>query len=836
MKIADEKIIVALINNYTYKPTEMLLRALMTFFFTAFALLLMGQVKKREDTIAGKLSGINSVPTNSHADTLPYVKVIDLNPHSFKAHDTIWFYSGICKTLKTTVLTGNDAAPFLNREYKKQLPLFKIHGNIQYDFTYRSLIDTPFSQKDFSQHTIQTTLDLTIKENLPVRVTILTRQSNSPYFDDITDVSVQFNQRQYLQQVRNNLSRQLPDILNKTKLLEAENLYNQKKWKATALQNWINHPGRLQEIIEAKENEARGRAMAVAGAVTDSLDTGLPEPISAIRQLPTTHFIKKKVFAFAEQQMQKIRDSIRARTDSLVAEKKDKKDSLLNKDLLSEYRKKKEELDHLLKELNTYEGKIKSVKKGLQDSLALLKQQLSGIKDPAQLKNFIRQHKLSAKDLPKGWQALAAINTIGLGRTWVDYSELTVQNISLTGINAELNPGKLYLAFAAGRVNYRFRDFVIKNTERPKQNLYLVRAGIGRKESNHLIFTWYDGKRNLLNITGNAATVSANLERVIGMSVQTRLQVNKNNYVILESAKSSFHNTGTINQPTNGLIDKVWNFKDRSNEAWSIKLFSVWPQSNTRFSGYYRKMGEHFQSFNLQPVNVNQEAYNLRVQQSFWKKRLLVDAGVRKNDFSNPLINPGISSKTIFKSVQVTLRVPKYPFVSIGYYPSSQLTVLDNNIIAENQYNTLSAVASHTYRVKKISMSSNVLFLKFYNSGADTGFIYYNASSWTMNQFVFLKNLQLQTGLTITSQRDLKVRTIEQSASYQAKEWLTLNGGLKYNRVNGEQTLWGATAGLGVLIRKFGTIQAMYDKSYLPGTARNLLPVNMGRVTYYKVF
>jgi len=47
--------------------------------------------------------------------------------------------------------------------------------------------------------------------------------------------------------------------------------------------------------------------------------------------------------------------------------------------------------------------------------------------------------------------ALSAINNIGIGRTWVDYSELTVKNISLTGINAELNPSKFYVAFAAGK-------------------------------------------------------------------------------------------------------------------------------------------------------------------------------------------------------------------------------------------------------------------------------------------------------------------------------------------------------------------------------------------------
>src|SRR5258705_13536520 len=126
-------------------------------------------------------------------------------------------------------------------------------------------------------------------------------------------------------------------------------------------------------------------------------------------------------------------------------------------------------------------------------------------------------------------------------------------------------------------------------------------------------------------------------------------------------------------------------------------------------------MGEHFQSFNLQPVNVEQVAYQFRIQQSFWKRKLNIEAGIRKNDFNSPYINPGLTSKTVFKSIQATLRIPKYPFVSVGYYPSSQLTVLNNNVIVENQYNTFSAVLSHAYRIKNLSMNSNLVFLKFYN-------------------------------------------------------------------------------------------------------------------------
>jgi hypothetical protein len=94
----------------------------------------------------------------------------------------------------------------------------------------------------------------------------------------------------------------------------------------------------------------------------------------------------------------------------------------------------------------------------------------------------------------------------------------------------------------------------------------------------------------------------------------------------------------------------------------------------------------------------------------------------------------------------------------------------------------------------------------------------------------------LQTGLTVTTQENLRLVVWEQSASLQVRHWLTLNGSGKYNRLNADKTMWGGSAGMGVILKHFGTIQASYDKSYLPGTQRDLLPVDMGRITYYRVF
>lgn len=766
-------------------------------------------------------------------DTIPSIRVLDINPRFLRGIDTVWQYSGICKALKVSKYAKQN-----NSSGSKSV--ITAHGNISYDFLYRSLSDTPFFQKDFRQHSVRTNFSLLFKNVYPVQVTIQHRNSNSPYFRDITDVSLQYSHKDYLRHLKDNLHQQIVRTMTAEYLpnLKQAELRNKAKLdEVAALEQWLASPARLHELIAERERILRRLPQNPADSLPGRPDLQLPtNGLPGMPQLPDEEAIKKAISDKLNHRLSATGDSVLARLEAWMVEKRKRiSDSLLNMQTANFIEKKKKELADAKKALTEYEKKLKSMKKNVADSLLKIKQELIQLKDPAAFKDFVKQKKINAKELPKGWKALTAVRSIGIGRSWVDYSELTVKNISLTGGNIEINPGNFYFAAAVGRINYRFRDFVVQNNAQPKQSLYLLRAGIGKKDGNNFILSWYDGKRNLLNpFTSTGNTIS--LERVIGMSAETRFQINDNHYIIAEFGKSSYHNTSNANADGGTLFDRAKNFKDRSNEAYSIKVSSYWPDAGTKITGYYKKMGEHFQSFNLQPVNSLQEAFQVKLQQQLWKKKLTIDAGIRKNDFSNPFITPGLSSRTVFKSLQLSLRIPKYPYITIGYAPSSQLTVLDNQRLIENHYNTLNAVLSYPYRAKKVNMLTNAMFLKFYNSTPDTGFIYYNASSFSLNQFFYIGKWQLQSGLTITDQEDLRVLTIEQSTSYELKHWLSLTGGLKYNRVSNSSTHWGSVVGINMAISRIGTVQMSYDKSYLPGINRNLLPVQTGRVSLYRSF
>jgi len=784
----------------------------------------------------------------------------------FIATDSLLLIKGTCKNMYGFAIIKEEkrkkplssTVPIIVEVPEPPKHWIKINGNVLYNFNYRSYLDTPFVERDLIQQSVQTRFDVTIKEDYPLTVFLTNRTSNSSYFINATDVNIQFKKSTMLDGIKGRLKKEVdgqlgykglqlsPEQLyrspknglgNLDELMEAEakksvkdfakkdsslmgkflalySDYKEKKDKMNALQQWVNSPSRLQELIEEKEKRVRDSLMdlmnkAKQPALAANQKT---DPNSIFQSLDKKRY--KGKIAVPE-------DSTDEASANSTKDKIKRADSSVSKNISG----KQKELNELKKEVAAAENKLKLFQKRTKDSLQHLKQQIAAINNSQSLNAYLSKTGESQTQLPALQRALLSVNQIGIGRSWIDYSDLTVKNISLNGFNIEANPGNVYMAAAVGKVNYRFRDFIVKGDYAgSSQSLGLVRLGYGRKEGNNLIATYYAGQKALLNQTGNADSMA--VKRVNGFSLESRMVVNANNYIIAEYARSS----------SIGNKGKMFDLSTHTNEAWAIKSFSDYPSTHTRVTAYYRKMGEGFQSFTLYPTNSNQEAWSFKLKQGFLKQKLLVEASVRKNDFNSPIASPDFSSSTVFKSFQASLRVRKYPLVTVGFYPSSQLSMSNNNVLYEQQFNILNAIVSHTYFIGETNMGSSLVYTKFYNKGKDSGFIYFNASSCIFNHSIYKGAFVYQTIITITKQTDIKQRTIEPIVTYQLKNKISITGSVKWSDVNNRQTLWGGMAGLNMFLKGIGTIQMQYDKSYLPGYNRNLIPVGLGRITFNREF
>ena len=665
---------------------------------------------------------------------------------------------------------------------EKNAPAFlKIRGNLLYDFSYRSYVDTPFVQNNALQHLTQASFDLVIQDKYPLKILLTNRSGNSPYFRNTTDINLRFDRPQLLNNIKQRLKSKIPDLSAEAELAKIESVYAEKSQKIQELQTWLSDPARVQELVSEKEKDLGAK---FSPSEADTL------PINGNRGAPFER-------------------------------------------TADEFEAKSRELATLREELRLCGDKISALKKNVQDSFNSLNKQVNGLRHASEVFDFMRKNGIGKNELTKAERLMLSVNRVGIGRAWVDYSELTVKNISLVGVDLELNPGPVYVAFAAGRLNYRFRDFILKNNALPDQSLYLARIGAGKKERNNFILTFYDGKRELLNPTFNNSGAP---QRVLGVSAEVKLALNENNYIVAEVAKSSFRNSANESLPSNELMRRALNLKIHDNEAYSMKFSGEIPATDTKFTGYYRKIGKNFQSFNLYPTYVGQDAWMAKINQQFWKKRIAVEAAVRKNDFISPIAVPSFESTTIFKSVLLTLKIPKFPFVSVGYYPSSQFSLINNNLLTENRYNTLNAVVSHSYRLRNVGMNTSAVFTRFYNDGNETDFIYFNATSYTLNHGMFLSQWLLQSTATWTEQRDLHLFAVEQLLGYRFKNNVSVSGSMKYHRLNKSETFIGGTGTLSIYIKKLGTFQINYGKVYLPGYNRTFVPADTGELSFCRAF
>jgi hypothetical protein len=756
----------------------------------------------------------------------------------------LFFYlsRGNCKNLagalhyemagKTSV-SGNE---YLQNQQLYNMPAFPFHGNVAYDFFYRSSIDTPYAASNVQQHYVRASLQVVVKQ-LPLTIQVNSRKTNSWLFKNYTDVNVLFDADKYKNALKERLKQRMIDGL-------PEHGYEQKIQEALKkqlslkeeLETWLQHPVQLQKLVEGREylNNFESNIEQYKSQITDVTGKAGKEDIlhkqaagkaeaivnKAEQYKQPEKFLRKK----GEGQWEKYKDTLTGALDSMATAKTNASR------FLKEYEEREKQYKKVNEKVAALEKDYTKAKQLTKQKIDDIKNEVNNLKDPAALNKKLKTNKLDSSKAFKWYRHVNAVNKFSVGRSLVDYSELSAKNISVTGLNIEYN-SKIYVALATGSVDYRYRDFIVRNQNFTRQYLNLVRVGVGRKEATNLIFTVYQGKKQANYYVNNRAATN----KVFGVTVEGKYRLDKNNFIIAEFAKSSYPQTSSI-QNIRASKAKTFDFKSHANEAFAIQLFSVFPATSTRLYGQYRHQGSNFQSFNIYNTNSDITAWQVRADQFFWKKRIFVTASLRKNDFVNPLIvNNTFKSNTVFKSIQATFRKRKWPVLSAGYMPSSQLTNFNNQVI-ENHFYTLMGSANYMYRFKKVHINTGILFTRFYNNASDASFIYYNAKSLLVHHNILGNRVSFNTSLAVSENNSYQLVTADQGFNYNINSNCSAGSGIKTNRLNHHQYNTGFYANVQVRLKNVGEFLFSFDRDFIPGVTNSLYKNDFGRATYIKTF
>lgn len=736
---------------------------------------------------------------------------------SLRSGDTVIFINnGVCKGNYSARHVFYNTHPVMAETEKllyviappaiTRAPFLRIHGNVEYDFLYRSFIDTPFTQNDFQQHTVKTSLSITVKDKYPLKVNLSNRISNSPYFKNFMDLNMRFDKNTFVRNAKQQLldkiaaaNLQRPDLTaTEAALKKAIDQYN--KLKAA-----LNKPDVLQRIVEEREKQYHKKLAS---------DNKLPDSAVLPKMDGDDVLDKRRLYKMAGRLEEPVKERL-------------PEDSSYTKYI----ERRRKELDSLQEKVQTLQAKTDSIKNKLNNNLAAARRKIYNATNPGELKKIAAENGVAQEKKEGLENFLSHVKSIGIGRSVVNYSELTAWNVALTGLNIEYNNG-IYAALAAGKIDYGFRDFLGKNTRQKGQNFVMGRVGWGDIDRKAIILSAFAGKKYNYGSVGSDS-INDHIQ-VVGYSIEGIFKKDENTGLSVELAKTSRPITGNI--ANNGGTKPLFAFSDNANLGLSIKAQTLLQKTDTRINGFYRKTGEQFQSFSLFTVNTNQTAWLVNVDQPFWNNKINIVASLRRNDFTNPFSEKTFKTSTIFKSIQATLRIPRWPVVSAGYYPGTQLYIVDKERLRENAYYILNGSVVHNYKAGGIRMVSSLLYNKYSSKGTDTGFIAYKGISYMASHSFIFQKLQLQGTYVYTDQEQMQYYSLDAGGDYSVSSMLRVGGSVRYNKIASGSTCMGNRAYVNFELKKLGNLQLQYDKSYLPTIWQTLYPVETGRVSWIKYF
>jgi hypothetical protein len=771
---------------------------IIAFIFGLLATHAQAQQQPSRDTLGYKLIPVETKPQNRSDVFLTFPVRANC-----KASRLVWF--------QATRIQPPLHNPHKAKDRKKP-PLLRVHGNILYDFDYWSNIDTPYAERNINQQTLQTYLDVDYKDAYPFRVIFTTRWSNSGLFRNMTDVSVRYNAGEFNNKVkRQALNLLLQQYAARDSLQKVENQLHAQEKEFNTLNAWLNGPIQQQHLMAMREL-AWLRARDTLGGSSSSSSA---VPVKLPDWDPTHDYGLARHGSGA--------DSGKPRTPAV------------DSGWLKRYDSLQKRLDSMGGRLDTLEKEYQRLQAIHQKGAGDLQHELDSITSGKVLQEKLDAEHVSDSSLPKGYRTMYSVRSLGIGRSLLNYSELSAKNVSIDGVEVEYNP-KAYMAFAAGTVDYRFRDYTVSDAV-GGQYLAIVRYGWGRKDGNNLIFTYYTGKRQLYNANTIGQDTTIPNYNLMGFTVQGTYKVLRNTSVIGEVAKSSLPYYSLDSTQSHDMLGSAVKMNDRSNEAYSLKVVSLIPKTQTQLNATYSRFGANFQSFSLFTTGSQQSAFSVRVDQPLLQRRLMVTASVRTNDFVNPLLSSAYSSTAVFESFQATLRLKKWPILSFGYFPSSQIVKLAGGGYQEDLFYTMTGTASESYKVGKTQLMSMLMYTRFYNKVTDTGFIYFNTSNLVASQLAIIGKLTAQLQLSLAANTSYTLYVADGKVDYRLWSWLTIGGGIKYN----DQTVydieqWGYSADAGIRVKQIGEIRLNWDQGFIPGNDKRLVPNNLGRITYIKIF
>jgi len=268
---------------------------------------------------------------------------------------------------------------------------------------------------------------------------------------------------------------------------------------------------------------------------------------------------------------------------------------------------------------------------------------------------------------------LKFIRRLDIGKSFPSYSKLSVSGIALDGVNAELNPGPLYVAFAYGKIRRSIYEDGYPAVPFSRKLKY-YRTGVGDRLSSHIHFAYMKVWDEVINLPDSLRWEAPNGNNIVSADVALYF-LKRKLYFKGEGAVSLFTQNTQATEYTEEELPTVVvnNFNPNLTSSLDYAYFfeSGLNLKTTRIKAFYKIVNPGFRSLGVGVLRNDLSEYGTQLTQSIYKRRITLTAKMKRN-IDNLLDLKEYQSTDWHYGFGVNLRFPKLPVVMLNYSPHEQ--------------------------------------------------------------------------------------------------------------------------------------------------------------------
>jgi hypothetical protein len=253
-------------------------------------------------------------------------------------------------------------------------------------------------------------------------------------------------------------------------------------------------------------------------------------------------------------------------------------------------------------------------------------------------------------------------------------------------------------------------------------------------------------------------------------------------------------------------------------------------------NAYYKYYGINYYGFNAYRINANNSQWGIQAGKSFFNRVLTINAGLKTNDYQNPLVSQVYSGKNTITTLNAIFRKSRW-VITAGYIPSYQYVSI-NDTVYENRYQVINCMASYSYKLGEIPSTSSVIFNRFLNDNSTSAYFYGNSSNIALTQTFNFNKYTSSLNASVIKNNIYSYTVFDGGVQYRISQLVTLKGGFKINSLSAQeyQSKVGGYGSTAWAIPKVGSLSVQVDYNYYPDINYKLYGNTVGTLGFTTTF